>query len=92
MKAAVFLLKPVSVAFFSSDTCCDSSFPPRCGVLITVNTRMWQGAAPGDLKGVMKGASGQEPQEGGLLVVLPCYLCRGHGGHLHQLMLASSHT
>lgn len=40
----------------------------------------WQGAAPGDLKGVMKGASGQEPQEGGLLVVLPCYLCRGHGG------------
>lgn len=40
----------------------------------------------------MKGASGQEPQEGGLLVVILCYLCRGHRGHLHPFVLASSHT
>lgn len=33
----------------------------------------------------MMGASGQGPQEGGLLVVIPCYLCRGHIGQLHPL-------
>lgn len=47
----------------------------------------WQGAAtlPGALQGVMMEASGQGPQEGGLLVVIPCYLCRGHRGQRHQL-------
>lgn len=38
----------------------------------------------------MMGASGQGPQEGGLLVVIPCHLCRGHRGQLHQL--AHTHT
>lgn len=58
----------------------------------------WQGAVllPADLEGVMMGASGQGPQEGCLLVVIPCYLCRGHGGHLDAhiltLSLALSHS
>ena len=45
----------------------------------------WQGAVAlaGDLEGVMMGASGQGPQEGCLLVVIPRYLCRGHRGHPH---------
>lgn len=45
----------------------------------------WQAAAtlPGTLWGVMMGASGQGPQEEGLLVVIPCYLCRGQRGQLH---------
>lgn len=47
-------------------------------------------ALPGDLKGVMMGASGQGPQGGGLLVVIPCYLCRGQRGQIHPL--AHTHT
>lgn len=51
----------------------------------------WQGAVvlPGDLRGVMMEAVGQGPQEGGLLVVIPCYLCRGQ---LHPLAHTYTHT
>lgn len=72
--------------FKLGDTCWDSSSPPRRGVLITANTK---GAVVPhrDLKGVMMEASAQEPQEGSLLVVIPCYLCRGHGGQLEPLAL-----
>lgn len=42
---------------------------------------------PGDLKGVMIEAVGQGPQEGGLLVVILCYLCRGQ-----RHPLAHTHT
>lgn len=60
-------LKAVSVAFFSSDTCCDSSFPPRCGVLITVNTRMVAGGCAWGSQGSNEG--GQWPRApGGWLV------------------------
>ena len=54
----------------------------------------WQGAValPADLEGVMMGASGQGPQEGGLLVVIPCYLCRGHRGQLHPHTHTHTHT
>lgn len=38
-----FFSKLVSVAFPGSDTCWDSCLPPRCGVLITVNTRLVAG-------------------------------------------------
>lgn len=91
---AVVFFKPASVAFLGSDTYLGSSSSPRRGVLITVNTRLvagGSGAAWGS-RGSNDGGQWPRPQEGGLLVVIPCYLCRGHGGQLHPLSRAHTHT